>query len=216
MRGAIVVLAVALLGFVTAPASIAAAGPSPAPSGTGATEYPAPSLFSAQVTPTCVEDAPAVSYAVKGLPTEVTTVNVTFQNSSGDTVKLTDVPLTGKFKALLKAGLKVQFAVGTQVVAVDAPVVTVNCGPQVLVETPTPTPTPTGTPSTQVLVDPSSPPTPVSQVLAEGDPAPASNAAVLSATGSNGAPLLVAAIAFVVVGAAVLALVTISRRRRNA
>ena len=217
VRGVIVLLAVALLGFATAPASSAAVSPSPSastPTGGPDDEYPPPALFSAQVTPTCVEDVAAVSYAVTGLPAEVTTVNVTFQNSSGTTVNLTDVPLTGKIKALIKAGIAINFEAGTQVVPVAAPAVTVNCG-QVL-ESPSPSPTPT--PSTQVLADPPSTPkptaTPVSQVLA--DPAPVSNATVLSATGSNDAPLLAAAIAFIVIGAAAVTIVTISRRRRNA
>ena len=57
---------------------------------------------------------------------------------------------------------------------------------------------------------------PNTEVLADDGVVLASNSsAVLSATGSNDAPLLFAAIAFVVVGAGAVTLVTISRRRRQ-
>jgi len=111
--------------------------------------------------------------------------------------------------AFVKAGILIRFAAGPQAQAtavyptateVCGPTVTPTPTPQVLVDTPSPTPTPTVTP--------------VSQVLAADDPAPTS--AVLSSTGATDAPLLVAAIAFIAIGAAAVTLVTISRRRRNA
>ena len=217
IRGVIVLLAVALLGFASALPSSAA--PSSAPSesvtttGCGESEsgYPAPCLFSVQVAPACVENVPEVAYQVLGTPPGVTTVSATFQNAGGQSISLANLPLSGKIVALLKAGVLIHFAAGPQAQA-DAvfPGATVACGPQVL-DTPTPTPT------AQVLVDTPSPTpsvTTVSQVLAEPDPT--SGSAVLSATGSNDAPLLGAAIAFIVIGAAAVTLVTISRRRRNA
>jgi hypothetical protein len=214
LRGAIVVLAVALLGFLAAPASNAAVSPSPSPSAsvTGCGEsqpgYPAPCLMSVQVTPVCVEDVPVVSYNVLGTAPDVTSVDVTLVNPSGANVVLAHLPLHGTLlthAAFVKAGILIRFAAGPQAQATAVyPASTTNCS-EVLDD---PDPDPTSTPSVT--------PTETSEVLAEGDPTPVANQeAVLSATGSNDAPLLVAAIALVVIGAAAVTLVTISRRRRS-
>jgi len=215
LRGVIVVLAVALLGFVSAPAS-SAADPTASPSvGCGESQpgYPAPCLMSVQVTPTCVEDVPAVSYNVLGTKPGVTSVDVTFVNPNGANVVLSQLPLQGtllKAAAFVKAGILIRFAAGPEALATaEYPAGTTNCSE--VLDDPDPTPsTPPSTPPTTSTTD-------VTEVLAEGDPTQAANEeAVLSATGSNDAPLLVAAIAFVVIGAAAVTAVTISRRRRNA
>src|SRR4051794_32984117 len=114
LRGMVVVLAVALLGFIGAPASNAAVSPSPSPSasvaGCGESQpgYPAPCLMSVQVSPVCVEDVPAVSYDVLGTAPEVTSVDVTFVNPNGADVVLSHLPLHGTLltkAAFVKAGI---------------------------------------------------------------------------------------------------------------
>ncbi len=229
IRRVIVVLAVVLLGFALAgpataissasPTGSPTVSPSPSPSETipttgcaDDTDYPVPCLFSVQVAPTCVENVPEVSYDVLGAPAGVTTVDLTFDNPSGPNATLTGLPLHGIFAnpaAFVKAGILIHFLAGPGIEATAAyPAPQVDCG--ATQQTPSPTPTPTSTPTPQVLVDTPSPTaTPVSEVLAD-------DGAVLSATGSNGAPILAAAIGFVLIGAAAVTFVTISRRRRNA
>src|SRR3954453_20238723 len=102
IRGVIVLLAVALLGFASALPSSAAPSPAPTQSvtttGCGQSEsgYPAPCLFSVQVAPACVENVHEVAYQVLGTPPGVTTVSATFQNAGGQSVSLTNLPLSGK------------------------------------------------------------------------------------------------------------------------
>lgn len=236
LRGAIVVLVVALLGFAAAQPATAAVSPSPSPSVSqngcdDDGDYPAPCLLSVEVATYCSEDVPTLTYNAMPVGTTKDKVTITFENPNGPDIVFADRPLTGTltFPGVVitngkvvdwpgwtlnddgtwtkgdefnwvRAGMAIHFAVNPEADATAMyPGATAACNPpttEVLVETPAPSPTVTE----------------VSEVLAEGDPADA----VLSATGSNDAPLLAAAIGFIVLGGAAVTIVSLSRRRRNA
>jgi hypothetical protein len=224
LRGAIVVLVVALLGFAAAQPASAAVNPSPSPSAsvlgcedTG--KYPAPCTLSVKVATFCSEDVPTLTYDATAVGTNKTKVTITFVNPGGPDLVFADQPLTGTltFPGVVitngevvdwpgwtenadgtwsqgdefnwvREGMLIHFKVNPEADATATyPGATAACNP------------------------------PNTEVLAEGDPTPASNSsAVLSATGSNDAPLLAAAIGFIVLGGAAVAMVAISRRRKNA
>src|SRR4051812_7638064 len=229
LRGVIVVLAVALLGFLAAAPSTAAVGPSPSPSASqqGCQDYPAPCQLSVQVATFCSEDVPTLTYDAVAIGTTKDTMTITFDNPNGPDLVFANRPLSGTLtfpgvvitngKVIdwpgwtqnadgtwakgdefdwVRAGMLIHFKVNPEADATAMyPGATAACNP----------------PTTEVLDEPDPTPsvTEVSEVLAEGDQA------VLSATGSNDAPLLIAAIAFVVIGGAAVTIVAVSRRGRS-
>ena len=230
LRGAIVVLVVALLGFAAAqPASAAvSSSPSPTVAQNGCDDegdYEAPCLLSVEVATFCSEDVPTLTYDATPVGTTKDKVTITFVNPNGPDLVFADQPLTGTLTVpgvvitngqvvdwpgwtqnpdgswvkgdqynWVREGMAIHFKVNPEADATAMyPGATAACNP----------------PTTEVLDSPDPTVTEVSQVLAEGD-------AVLSATGSNDAPLLAAAIGFIVIGGAAVTLVAISRRRKNA
>ncbi|GCE77171.1 peptidase [Cellulomonas biazotea] len=203
----------------------AAVAPSPSPSGPlygclGDTdEYGAPLPCDLTVTllqPVCDNDVPKLSYAVDAKGTPNTTVTITWVNPSGASVVQSGLPLTG---TVLWPGAVVgpdgkgadwpgwtQLADGSWVEGDEfdwvRPSVTVNfaVNPEATMSVGYPPSSP------QCLTNPGG-----SEVLA----APVSNQ-VLSATGSEAGPLLWIGGALLVVGAGVVTVVTIQRRRHEA
>lgn len=235
LRGIIVVLAVALLGFVMAPASVAADNPAPSPTvnTTGCTdtgEYPAPCVLTVKVQTFCSEDVPTLTYNAVPEGTPNQTVTITFVNPSGPDLVFPDRPLSGTltFPGVVvtggkvvdwpgwtqnpdgtwvkgdqynwvREGMVIHFKVNPEADATAMyPGATAACNPPNTEVLDSPDPTPSVTTVTQVLAD------------------PGQSASVLSATGSNDAPLLAAAIGFIVIGAGAVTFVAISRRRRSA
>ena len=230
LRGAIVVLAAVLLGLAGALPSTAVS-PSPAPSASASAPtygcadvdaYPSQAVCTLKVvaSPICVNDVPELAYNVVAVGTPITTVTITFKNPGGADIVYPDLPLSG---TILWPGA----VVGADGNATDWPGWTkqadgswvagdqfswtrpssnlnfeVNPGADASVSYPSATSVCANPPNTEVLAD-------------DGVVLASNSSAVLSATGSNDAPLLFAAIAFVVVGAGAVTLVTISRRRRQ-
>ena len=158
--------------------------PGPSPSATrrlrrdGA--YPAPCLLSVQVTPTCVEDVPAVSYNVRrhgagrdDASTSRSRTRAARTSSRQPAAQRDAAARRGHHRRRgSSTGRLDQHADGA------GPGVTGRLGPPghrrcTSRSTPTPTPGTTRTPTAQVLtVDADPAVTPVDQVLAEGDPTP--------------------------------------------
>ncbi|WP_426594360.1 peptidase [Cellulomonas sp. McL0617] len=178
------------------------------------------------ITPICDKDVPKLKYDIQAVGSPNTVVKITFLNPNGPNVVYADQPLSG---TVLWPGAVVgpdgrgadwpgwrQLADGSWVqgdefdwVRPDVKVLfQVNPEATVTVAYPPSSPTCATNP-------------PTTEVLAEGDVTPVSNvhhdptAAVLSATGSNDAPLLFAALGFVVIGGAAVTLVAIARRRKG-
>ncbi|MGY4643701.1 hypothetical protein [Cellulomonas sp. URHB0016] len=237
---ACVVATVAAVVALGAPGVAFAAGPpvhsaTPAPSPTatqpkdgclGDTDdygVPLPCLLSVSAASICNDDVEQLQYAVheEGVPEPLaSTVNLTFTGPGGNTVTLSGLPMSGTVEwpaavvDALRSIVQLRFQVGpTASVSAAAAPPEVACHEVPPVDpTPSPTPTPTSTPSPSSSEVLSSTPsaTHAGNVVA----ATPASAEVLSATGSNAAPLLVGAVLLVTVGGLTLAFV--ARRRRSA
>lgn len=179
------------------------------------------------LSPVCDKDVPYLAYNIQAVGSPNTTVTITWLNPSGPNVVYAGQPLSGK---VLWPGAKVgpdgkgadwpgwrQLPDGSWVQGDEfdwvRPSVKVlfQVNPEATVTVAYPPSSPsclTNPPDTQVLVD-----NPVDSAVLAADP-PASNTAVLSATGSEVQPLLLAGGALVLIGALTVALVSIARRRR--
>jgi hypothetical protein len=227
VRGAVVALVAVVVALVCAvPSTAAEGGPSQeatvSPFGciSPVDSYGAPQACQLAVhilTPICDKDVPKLKYDIQAIGTPNTTVTITFLNPSGANVVYADLPLAG---TVLWPGAVVgpdgrgadwpgwrQLADGTWVQGDEFDWVRPSV--QVLFKVnPEATVTVAYPPSSPNCL--TSPPTEVNEVLADGD-----DPVVLSTTGSNDAPLLFAALAFVVVGGAAVTLVAIARRRKG-
>jgi len=218
---AVAMLVLATVG-VSLPATAAAGDPSPDTTygclqETG--DYGAQPVCQLQVAAAsalCLGDVPYVQYALVPTGTPNTTATLTFDNPDGADVVYTDLPLTGTVLwpgATVDANGKptdwpgwTKNSDGTWVKgdsfdwATGALNLTFEVNPSATVTLAYP-------PATAVCAGP-----PTSIVLAAEDPAPA--AAVLSATGSNVAPLLIAGASLVGLGALLLLARGALRRRK--
>ncbi|MEZ0446851.1 peptidase [Cellulomonas sp. ICMP 17802] len=226
VRGAVVAFLAVLVAVVGALPSTAAVSPSPSPSASAGPvygcidkvdAYGAPRVCQLQVqilTPICDNEVPKLKYAVEAIGSPNTTVTVTFINPTGPDVVYADLPLTGTVNwpgAVVGPDGRgidwpgwTKLADGTWVQGDEFDWVRPNV--QVLFQVnPEATVTVAYPPSSPVCnTNP-----PDTEVLADNP-----TAAVLSATGSETQPLLLAGGALVLIGALTVALVSIARRRR--
>ncbi|WP_456846106.1 peptidase [Cellulomonas sp. P5_C6] len=233
IRGALVALIAVLVGLGGAlPSNAAAVDPSPAPSPVvyGCLQpqdaYGVPQVCQLSVhtlTPVCDKDVPKLRYDINAQGTPNTKVTITWINpTGGPNVVYADQPLSGTVlwpgavegpdgHGIDWPGWR-QLPDGTWVEGDEFDWVRPNVNVLFQVN-----PEATVT----VAYPPSSPtcltnPPDEEEVLAD-NPEPASNseAAVLSSTGSDAGPLVIAGAGLIVVGALVVALVAIARRRRT-
>jgi hypothetical protein len=231
LRGAVVALIAVLVGLGGALPSTAAVAPNPSPSASETVygclepvdEYGVPRECDLNLTylvPVCDNEVPKLTYKVAPIGTPNKTVTVTWINPTGPDVVLSDLPLEGTINwpgavegpdgrgidwpgwtqladgswvqgdeyDWVRPGVDVKFEVNpSDTVTIAYPPSSPNCN--------------TNPPGEEVLA---------SQVLSSGP-----TSAVLSSTGSEVGPLAAAAAGLVVVGALVMSLVAIARRRRT-
>jgi len=226
VRGALVALVAVLMAVVgTLPASAVSDGPTASPSPSEQVfgcinpvdGYGAPracQLLVKVLTPVCDNEVPKLKYTVDPVGTPNTTVTITFVNPSGPSVVYANQPLTGTVNwpgAVVGPDGRgidwpgwTQLPDGTWVQGDEFDWVRPNV--KVLFEV---------NPSETVTVayPPSSPVCNTDAVLVD-NVVPASQTAVLSATGSESQPLLFAGAALILVGGLTVAAVSIARRRR--
>jgi hypothetical protein len=227
IRGALVALIAVLVGLGGALPSNAATEPAPVPSPSGTIygclqptdEYGVPQQCQLQVqilTPVCDNEVPKLRYKVVAIGSPNTTVKITWVNPGGANVVYSDLPLEGtvNWPGAVEGpdGRGIDWPGWTKLP--DGSWVEgdqydwVRPNVQVLFQV---NPEATMT----VAYPPSSPncntnPPDESEVLADNP-----EAAVLSSTGSDAGPLVIAGAGLIVVGALVVALVAIARRRRT-
>ena len=238
VRGALVALVAVLVAVVgTLPASATGDGPSASPSASPSPtaqvygcinpvdSYGAPracQLLIQVLTPVCDNDVPKLKYTVNPVGTPNDKVTITFVNPSGPSVVYADQPLTGTVlwpgavpgpdgKGIDWPGWK-QLPDGSWVQGDEFDWVRpnvkvlfqVNPEETVTVAYPPSSPSCNTNPPGEVLDDP-----PTTVVLVDNP-----SSAVLSATGSETQPLVIAGGALILIGALALAIVSIARRRR--
>ncbi|KQT02242.1 hypothetical protein [Cellulomonas sp. Leaf395] len=240
VRGAVVAFVAVLVAILGAGPASAALTPSPGPTvapvgcQNPTDTYGAPQIcqFSVStVAPVCDNDVPYLTYNVASAA-PAATVNITWINPGGDDVVYADQGLSGEVlwpgavpgpggKGVDWPGWQ-QLPDGTWVEGDEfdwvRPSVQVqfqsgDAEATVTVGYPPSTPTClTSPPDTEVLVN--NPVTPTTTTVVLADPGSTSTA-VLSATGSEVQPLLMAGAALVLIGGVTVALVSIARRRRT-
>jgi len=233
---AFIAVLVGLAGALPSTAAVTTPAPSPSPSSSGPVygcldpvdEYGAPrqcQLTLSVLAPVCDNDVPKLRYKVVAVGSPNTTVTITWVNPGGDDVVYADQPLEGTVlwpgavegpdgRGIDWPGWS-QLADGSWVQGDEydwvRPSVSVlfQVNPEATVSVAYPPSSPSCVTDGVLPVD--------DEVLAVDDEVLSDNptAAVLSATGSDSGPLLVAGAGLVVVGALTVALVAVSRRRRT-